>query len=223
MARKRVGTRTVYRCHNDFGHIQGDNGLVKMYPKITDLGLAQRGDGPGPLLHPIQPNDCHAPEVLLGVGWSYSADMWNFGIVVWELLTGRSLFKQDDPSSYSAVKHLADMIAILSPIPPGLVQREKAMREWRWGPQVLNRDGQLCGSAAEFFGGPFFAEDGTFTGNHLVPHDRIWENDVPSCIPREEVDCFFRFMRRMLCWLPEDRATARELKSDPWLGDDTDD
>lgn len=38
MARKRVGTRTVYRCHNNFGD---------MFPKITDLGLAQRGDGPG--------------------------------------------------------------------------------------------------------------------------------------------------------------------------------
>jgi hypothetical protein len=53
-----------------------------MYPKITDFGLAQRGDHPGPLVHPIQPNDCHAPEVLLGCGWSYSADIWNFGIMV---------------------------------------------------------------------------------------------------------------------------------------------
>jgi len=82
MARKRVGNRTVYRCHNDFGQIDGDNALKKMYPKITDFGLAQRGDQPGPLVHPIQPNDCHAPEVLLGTGWSYSADIWNFGIMV---------------------------------------------------------------------------------------------------------------------------------------------
>jgi hypothetical protein len=82
MARKRVGNQTVYRCHNDFGHINGNDALKKMYPKITDFGLAQRGDQPGPLVHPIQPNDCHAPEVLLGTGWSYSADIWNFGVMV---------------------------------------------------------------------------------------------------------------------------------------------
>ncbi|KAI0403311.1 putative serine/threonine-protein kinase [Xylaria palmicola] len=223
MARKQVGARTVYRCHNDFGAIHGSNGLVNMYPKITDLGLAQRGDGPGPLLHPIQPNDYHAPEVLLGVGWSYSADMWNFGVMVWQLLSGRRLFEQDDQKSYSAVEHLADMTAILGPIPPVLVEREKAMRGWRWSPQVLNPKGQLSGSAAEFFGGPFFTDDGTFIGDHLVPHTRIWEDELPECIPREEADSFFKFMRRMLCWVPENRATARELKSDPWLGGDATD
>ncbi|KAI0431723.1 putative serine/threonine-protein kinase [Xylaria sp. FL1042] len=216
MARKRVGTRTVYRCHNDFGAIQA---LNKIWPQITDLGHAQRGDRPGPLLIPIQPNDYQAPEVLLGVGWSYSADIWNFGMMVWTLLGGRMLFEQDGPNSYSAVQHLADMIAILGPIPPVLVQREKAMRGWRWSPEVRNPNGQLCGSAAEFYGGPFFTDDGTFIGGHLVRHTRVWKNEMPECIPREEADCFFKFMRRMLCWVPEDRATAKELKRDPWLGD----
>jgi serine/threonine protein kinase len=28
---------------------------------------------------------------------------------------------------------------------------------------------------------------------------------------------FLRFMRRMLQWRPEDRASAKELLSDPWL------
>ncbi|OJZ81013.1 hypothetical protein ASPFODRAFT_65521 [Aspergillus luchuensis CBS 106.47] len=28
---------------------------------------------------------------------------------------------------------------------------------------------------------------------------------------------FLRFLRRMLCWLPEERATAKELLFDPWL------
>ncbi|KAI0542646.1 putative serine/threonine-protein kinase [Xylaria digitata] len=198
MARKRVGTRTVCRCHNDFGDIHNDKVLKNMYPKITDLGLAQRGDGPGSLLHPIQPNSCHAPEVLLDTGWSYSADIWNFGIM-------------GDRNSYSAVQHLADMIALLGPVPPALIQRERAMRQWRWSPQVLNSSGQLCGNAAEYFGGPFSTDD----GNQLVPHTRIWESEMPECIPREEADRFFKFMRRVFCWLPEKRATARELKDDP--------
>jgi serine/threonine-protein kinase SRPK3 len=82
MARKNVGDRIVYRCHNDFGRIKGIGGFQKMYPKVTDFGLAQRGDQPGPLLHPIQPDNCHAPEVLLGTGWSHRADIWNFGIMM---------------------------------------------------------------------------------------------------------------------------------------------
>ncbi len=82
MARKFVDGRAVYLCHNDFGDFDGKPALKKMFPKITDFGLAERGDQPGPRIHPIQPAHCHAPEVLLGTGWSYSADIWNFGIMV---------------------------------------------------------------------------------------------------------------------------------------------
>lgn len=84
MARKHVGDRVVYRCHNDFGPIH--KGLGKMISQITDFGLAQPGSRAEPLIHPIQPNEFRAPEVLLGIGWSYSADMWNFGAMVSSLL-----------------------------------------------------------------------------------------------------------------------------------------
>lgn len=83
MARKHIGDHTVYRCHNDFGPIvRKPRASGSLVPMITDFGLAQRGDKPEPLLHPIQPNEYRAPEVLLGIGWTYSADMWNFGAMV---------------------------------------------------------------------------------------------------------------------------------------------
>ncbi|KAJ3549699.1 hypothetical protein NM208_g363 [Fusarium decemcellulare] len=216
MARKIVGERTVYRCHNNFGALKGDiNAIRKMYPKITDFGLVQRGDQARPLIHPIQPNDCHAPEVLLGTGWSYSADIWNLAIIVWDLLTGQSLFQQE--RSYSASQHLADMIALLGPVPPAMLQRERDMRHWRWRPEVHNPQGELSSNAAEFFGGPFFSDDGTFLHKDLMPSSRNLENELPECIPVAEADLFFAFMRRMLFWVPEERATAAELKLDPWL------
>ncbi|KAH8765114.1 putative serine/threonine-protein kinase, partial [Hyaloscypha sp. PMI_1271] len=160
MARKHGGDRPVYRCHNDFGRIDSDDVLKKMYPKITDFGFAQRGDHPGPLVHPIQPNDCHAPEVLLGCGRSYSADIWYFGIMVWELFGGQGLFLQGNPQSYSAVQHLAEMMALLGPVPPVLIRRERAMRQWRWSSEALNPEGRWCSNAAEFYGGPFFTDNG---------------------------------------------------------------
>lgn len=85
MPRKTFDDRIVYLSHNNFGPlrlIKGTPALMKICPKITDFGLAQRGDGPGPLLNPIQPQHCHVPEVLLGTGWTYSADIWNFGVMV---------------------------------------------------------------------------------------------------------------------------------------------
>lgn len=62
---------------------------------------------------------------------------------------------------YSPVEHIAEMIALLGPVPPALVQREKAMRHWRWKPAVPNPQGNMSSNAAEFYGGPFFNDDGT--------------------------------------------------------------
>lgn len=81
MARKVLADRTLYRAHASYGDIDA-RFMANMVPKIADFGLARRGDGRGPLLHPIQPNLFRAPEVLLGTGWSYSADVWNFGTMV---------------------------------------------------------------------------------------------------------------------------------------------
>ncbi|KAK4999465.1 hypothetical protein LTR66_001522 [Elasticomyces elasticus] len=219
MARKLIDGRAVYRCHNDFGDFDGKAALRKMFPKITDFGLAERGDQPGPRIHPIQPAHCHAPEVLLGTGWSYSADIWNFGIMVWDLLAGQKLFQTADREnhSYSAQQHLAEMIALLGPVPETLVECERRMRHWRWSPKTRNQEGKLCNSAAGFFGGPFFSDDGEFVRKDLISFERNLSDAVPECIVDEDKELFLNFMRRMLCWLPEDRATAKELMEDPWL------
>ncbi|KAI5459396.1 putative serine/threonine-protein kinase [Mariannaea sp. PMI_226] len=198
MARKTIGDRTVYRCRNNFGDIDGKEALKNIYPKITDFGLAQRGDKPGPHIHPIQPDDCHAPEVLLGVGWSYSADIWNFDILIWDFLAGQGLFQQGNPHLYSPVAHLAEMIALIGPVPPTLIQRERDMRHWQWSLKVQNARGELCSNAAEFYGGPFFTNEGEFIRNDLVPYTRSLRKEMPECIPEDEADSFLRFMRRML-------------------------
>jgi len=75
---KRVGDRHIYLSHNDFGDLKS----YILWPRIVDFGLAQRGDVAQPCRHPIQPASYHAPEVLLGITWSYSADIWNLGVMV---------------------------------------------------------------------------------------------------------------------------------------------
>ncbi|KID95498.1 protein kinase domain-containing protein, partial [Metarhizium majus ARSEF 297] len=70
-----------------------------------------------PLIRLIQPNECRAPEVLLGIGWSYSADTWSFGAMIWQLLKGQSLYYHPRTQSYSPAQHLADMTALIGDIP----------------------------------------------------------------------------------------------------------
>lgn len=78
MPRKVTGSRCIYLSQNSFGPRKS----FLMLHKITDFGLAQSGAGPEPLLHPIQPPVFHAPEVILGTSWTYSADIWNLGVLV---------------------------------------------------------------------------------------------------------------------------------------------
>jgi serine/threonine protein kinase len=78
MPRKVVNGRTIYQSHNDFGPLRS----LYMLPKLADFGLARRGDRSKVHLHPIQPDHYRAPEALLGTGWTYSADIWNLGVLV---------------------------------------------------------------------------------------------------------------------------------------------
>ena len=254
MPRKDLGDRIIYLSHNNFGQLKDVRLLPNIYPKITDFGLAQRGDGPEPLIHPIQPDQCHAPEVILGTGWSYSADLWNFGIMVsnissplkrpesdhlpkvWDLLAGETLFQGvgDVKGAYSAQHHLAEMFALLGPVPPELIAQERIMRHRRWDMPVLNHKNELCYNVADYYGGPYFDDNGTlqpkvqstwqlteyigqFVATNLISNNKDLKGIVPDCIPDNEIDMFLDFMQKMLCWLPAERATAGELKNHPWL------
>ena len=55
------------------------------------------------------------------------------------------------------------MIVLLGPPPKELCDREKEGLGWRFMPEVENSEGKLCGSASEFYGGPFFDSQGNFS------------------------------------------------------------
>lgn len=78
LPRKVLDDRSIYLSQYDFGPFKS----LRILPKLGDFGLAHRIDGSEPLRHPIQPALFHAPEVILGTTWSYSADIWNLGVLV---------------------------------------------------------------------------------------------------------------------------------------------
>ncbi|GLA40985.1 hypothetical protein AnigIFM63309_008827 [Aspergillus niger] len=216
--------RVIYRCHNNFGPLD-PSGLGNIYPQITDFGaatlLSNGGDDGAVILgtRPIQPDYYRAPEVVLGCGWSYSADIWNLGVMIWNILEGTELFTQvqDTEGSYLPRSHLAQMIALLGSPPKKLLVMSESMAQVEWSPAIIDDRGNVYKNNKEYFGGPFFDKEGNFLNNDLVPARKL-EDAVPS-LETSDREAFLSFIKQMLTWLPEERKTARELMEHPFLND----
>ncbi|OMO61870.1 hypothetical protein CCACVL1_23202 [Corchorus capsularis] len=59
-----------------------------------------------------------APEVILGLGWSYPCDLWSIGCILIELCTGAALFQ-----THENLEHLAMMERVLGPLPEHMIRR----------------------------------------------------------------------------------------------------
>ncbi|CAM8980085.1 unnamed protein product [Rhodiola kirilowii] len=59
-----------------------------------------------------------APEIILGLGWSYPCDIWSVGCILVELCTGEALFQ-----THENLEHLAMMERVLGALPPHMLKR----------------------------------------------------------------------------------------------------
>ncbi|KAE9454649.1 hypothetical protein C3L33_13432, partial [Rhododendron williamsianum] len=83
-----------------------------------------------------------APEVILGLGWSYPCDIWSVGCILVELCSGEALFQ-----THENLEHLAMMERVLGPIPEHMLRRvdrhaEKYVKRGRldWPEGATSRD-----------------------------------------------------------------------------------
>lgn len=70
--------------------------------------------------HKIQTRQYRGPEIMLGIDYDVSADLWSFACMVFELITGDFLFdprKSKDQTYGKSDDHLAQMIELLGPMP----------------------------------------------------------------------------------------------------------
>ncbi|PIA65075.1 hypothetical protein AQUCO_00100512v1 [Aquilegia coerulea] len=58
-----------------------------------------------------------APEVILGLGWSYPCDLWSVGCILVEFCTGKALFQ-----THENLEHLAMMERVLGPLPRHMIR-----------------------------------------------------------------------------------------------------
>ncbi|KAF6169599.1 hypothetical protein GIB67_003967 [Kingdonia uniflora] len=59
-----------------------------------------------------------APEVILGLGWSYPCDLWSVGCILVELCLGKALFQ-----THENLEHLAMMERVLGPLPERMIRK----------------------------------------------------------------------------------------------------
>ncbi|KAG5368661.1 Dual specificity protein kinase KNS1 [Yarrowia sp. C11] len=157
-----------------------------------------------------------APEIILGVGWSYPCDMWSIGCILVELFTGDALFH-----THEDFEHLALMEAIIGyPFPKAFV---KEMISKKPSAQVGNffnaRSGKL--------GYP--NKDTTTSSRHYI-RDTQCLTDLIHTSKRSATsicdganpdwqfwDQFLDLVRKMLVFDPRERITAREALQHDWF------
>ncbi|KUM55653.1 hypothetical protein ACN42_g11594 [Penicillium freii] len=219
-----VTNHTTYQSYNGFGPMDVED-VGNVLPKITDFGSAwlfvvdpeTKSQNQPVITYPIQPNYYRAPEVILGYGWDSSADIWNFGVLVWNIIEGTELFTQveDANGRYDPKSHLAEMIALLGPPPKEVIERADYMSQVEYASTISIEVGKPCKNAREIFGGPYFDKEGKFLHQELIPNRKL-EDTIPS-IDDSERELFLSFARDMLTWVPSERKTARELTEHPFL------
>jgi hypothetical protein len=103
------------------------------------------------------------------------------------------------------------MIGLLGPPPRKLLEMSDPEAYSRY----FNKKGELDSQKNASLLTVIFLT-GHFKYPHLIPKTFTIESLVPF-MDGEDKRLFVALARRMLKWLPEERATAAELASDPWL------
>jgi len=144
----------------------------------------------------IQTRQYRAPEVLIGIKYDTSADMWSLGCMTFELLTGDLLFDPRAGDDYDRDEdHLAMFQELLGKIPKRIALEGKYSKS-------------------------FFDKRG---GLKHIKQLKYWPiQDVlmeKYHFPKEEAHAIADFMTPLLDFDPKSRATARDALESEWLKD----
>ncbi|EFY95971.2 protein kinase domain protein [Metarhizium robertsii ARSEF 23] len=204
--------RETYLSQGHFGPLQGSRLLSNLADFNLDFPGLANGNGH---LSAIQSHCFRAPEVILGCPWSYGVDIWNLGLLMWNLMEGIGLFDRPagEDGEYDAHVHLAQMVSLLGEPDEELIKRERFFRNYRLDKPVVNSRVKECNAMNEFWGGPFFNDENDIVRTDLVERKRL--SDTATELLGDEKDVFLDFASGMLQRLPRKRKTARELLQHP--------
>lgn len=160
---------------------------------LGDLGEARIVHPRGTKLRPclVGSKRVRAPETLLSLPWDYGVDIWAFASLAWSLAQRQRLFDaRDENGVWSSTEHLWQMVDLMGAPPADLLRQSPT--EWRQWRIELAPEEKIDGQALAL----------SLDGRVGCPEDFLLSQD---------------FMRSMLQWKPQDRATAGELMHHPYL------
>ncbi|CAK96886.1 kinase-like protein [Aspergillus niger ATCC 13496] len=156
-------------------------------PVLCDLGEGRLGTENQQ--GDIMPDIYRAPEVIMNMKWDKKVDIWNVGMVpkIWDLFERRHLFKARNDEGKLDDGQHLAEMQAVLGMPPAQFLARSERSHQFWD------------------------------ANGAVPTPDYDLETLEERLEDGEKEDFLRFLRRMLCWLPEERATAKELLFDPWL------
>ncbi|KAI1810715.1 kinase-like domain-containing protein [Poronia punctata] len=144
-----------------------------------------------------------APEIILGLGWSFPCDIWSIGCILVEFFTGDALFQTHDN-----LEHLAMMENVCDRrIDPHLVQ-------------MVNKSStrSVANSPAKFFKRlklDYPTPETTRASRRFVRNMKRLCDIIPSTSPF--LRQFLDLLQKIFVYDPAKRITAREALAHPWF------
>ncbi|KAM0400367.1 hypothetical protein HYE67_007656 [Fusarium culmorum] len=144
-----------------------------------------------------------APEIILGLGWSFPCDIWSIGCILVEFFTGDALFQTHDN-----LEHLAMMEAVVgSRIDSHLVQAVNKMS---------NRNGG--NAASKYFKRlklDYPTPETTRGSRRFVKAMKHLDHIIPGNNPF--LKNFVDLLQKIFVYDPAHRITAKQALQHPWL------
>ncbi|KAN0066972.1 Protein kinase-like domain containing protein, partial [Elaphomyces granulatus] len=148
---------------------------------------------------PITPRGLRAPELILSDTVDPTIDIWSFGCLIFELITGQPLFcvpgyetREDEDDV-----HLLHLSNILGPLP------EPLYNLWARSRNYFNVDRELIKT---------FLDE--------VPEGKFFDEEKPDDIPQNEAKAITDLMRWILQYDPAKRPTPSEILRHSWFVDE---
>jgi len=137
-----------------------------------------------------------APEIILGMGWSYPCDVWSIGCILVEFFTGEALFQ-----THENLEHLAMMEVVFGRVPDG-----------KWG-RAANR------AKPEYFTqGPRVNYPTPTTTRQSKKYVRAMK-PLEALIPPNNIvtSRFLDLLSHLLKWNPDERYTVKDALKHPFF------
>jgi len=172
------------------------NKKLNVYPRVKVADLGNACWAYKHFTDDIQTRQYRAPEVILGLKWTATVDIWSMACMVFELATGDLLFEPKSGSTHDKNDdHLALMIELLGCMPNRFLQSGKNTRNY------FDRQGDLK------------------TISKLEPWALVDVLHEKYRFPAAEAKELSSFLLPMLQYWPDRRATAQECLKHSWLRD----